>query len=314
MKRIGMVVIPGFQVIGLTAFSAFEVANKHLVEPAYELRLLSEQGGPIEMSFGGSVVTDAIGSQPFDTLLVAVGLEPPPSYPGLNALLRKALPTTRRVASICLGSFVLADAGLLNGRRATTHWRYAEQLRQGFPAVEVEADRLFVRDGPIWTSAGMSAAMDLALGMIEGDHGPELARTAARGLVLEQRRAGGRSQNSALLEIDARSDRIQAALAFARRNLRDPLAIEDLAGAACLSPRQFTRLFRAETGTTPARALEMLRIEEAKLLLEQSRLPIEEIAREVGFGDRERMRRAFLRTHGEVPSFIRAEAGPLAVF
>ncbi|WP_442680800.1 GlxA family transcriptional regulator [Sphingomonas sp. ASY06-1R] len=311
MKRIGLIVIPGFQVIGLTAFSAFEVANKRAGETLYALHVLSEHGGTVRSSFGLDVVTEPLDGATFDTLIVAAGLDVPPAVPGLATYLRAAVPVTRRLASICLGSFVLGEAGLLDGRRATTHWRYADQLGAHFPATTVEPDRLFVKDGPIWTSAGMSAAIDLAVGMIESDHGVALAREVAQSLVMEQRRSGGQPQRSALLDLDARSDRIQNALAYARTNLRQPLQIEDLAQAACLSPRQFRRLFRAETGTTPGQALDTLRIEAAKVLLDQSRLPIEEVAREAGFGNRERMRRAFLRHHGEVPQAIRAAAGPL---
>lgn len=312
MIRIGLIVVPDFQVIGFTALSGFELVNKYRQNREYDVRVLSEHGGPVRSSFGGELLTEPFGSGSFDTLLVSCGLEIPPTSTALSEFLREALPTTRRIASICLGAFLLGDAGLLDGRRATTHWAYAERFQHRFPEIQVEADRLFVNDGPIWTSAGMSTAMDLALGMIEQDFGADMARSVARGLVMDQRRSGGHSQRSALLDIDARSDRIQSALAFARRNLRRPLQVEDLAEAACLSPRQFSRLFREETGTTPARALENLRIEAAKRMLEQSRLPVEEIAREVGFGDRERMRRAFLRTHGELPRSIRSAAGPAA--
>jgi transcriptional regulator GlxA family with amidase domain len=226
--------------------------------------------------------------------------------------LQKAAKSTRRLASICLGSFALGEAGLLDGRRATTHWRYARRLQEQFPKCSIDMDKIFIADGQIWTSAGMSAAVDLAVGMIESDHGADLARTVAGGLVMHHRRAGGQSQHSALLTLDAKSDRIQTALTYAKRNLRMPLDIEDLARAACLSPRQFTRVFRSETGMSPARAVEALRLEAAKLMLEQSRLPVEDIAREAGFGNRERMRRAFIRVYGDAPQSIRAHAGPIA--
>jgi transcriptional regulator GlxA family with amidase domain len=173
-------------------------------------------------------------------------------------------------------------------------------------------DKIFISDGPIWTSAGMTAGTDLVVGMIERDHGSELARLVAKGMVMYHRRSGGQSQHSTLLDLDANEDRIQRALNYARQNLSESLAIEDLAHAACLSPRQFARLFRSETGTTPAKAVEALRVEAAKLMLEQSRLPIEVIARETGFANRERMRLAFARVHGEIPRAIRNEAGPLA--
>ena len=312
MRKIGLVLPPGFQVMCFVALSAFEIANKRAGETLYDLHVLSEGGGRLRSSFGLEVTTEAFGDDEFDTLLVAFGLEVSPTSPGLARYLQQAAKSTRRLASICLGSFTLGDAGLLDGRRATTHWRYAQQMQERFPKCTVDMDKIFIADGQIWTSAGMSAASDLAVGMIESDHGAELARLVAKGMVMHHRRAGGQSQHSALLDLDVKADRIQTALTYAKRNLRMPLEIEDLARVACLSPRQFTRVFRSETGTSPARAVEALRLEAAKLMLEQSRLPVEDIAREAGFGNRERMRRAFVRTYGQAPQSIRTTAGPLA--
>jgi transcriptional regulator GlxA family with amidase domain len=311
--KVGLVLCPGFQAVCFGAVAAFDVANKQAGQKIYDVRVLSEEGGPITSSAGIQVLTEPFEQAAFDTIIVAAGLEIPTSSPGLIRLLRAAARDTRRVASICLGSFVLGDAGLLNGRRATTHWRYAPQLQARFPACEVDADKIFIADGQIWTSAGMSAGTDLVVGMIERDLGPDSARTVARGMVMYHRRAGGQSQRSALLDLGTSEDRVQKALNYARQNLRDSLTIESLAQAACLSPRQFARLFRAETGTTPAKAVEALRLESAKLMLEQTRLPIEVVARETGFANRERMRQAFVRVHGEAPRAIRKEAGPLAM-
>ena len=259
------------------------------------------------------VITDAFDERVYDTLIVAAGLEIPMSSPGLVRLLRAAARDARRVAAICLGSFVLGDSGLLNGRRATTHWRYAQALQDRFPSCQVDREKIFIADGPIWTSAGMTAGTDLVVGMIERDHGADTARSVAKGMVMYHRRSGGQSQHSTLLDLSANEDRVQRALNYARQNLARSLTIEELAEAARLSPRQFTRLFRSATGTTPAKAVEALRVEAAKLMLQQSRLPIEVIAREVGFTNRERMRLAFSRVHGEVPRAIRNEAGPLAM-
>jgi transcriptional regulator GlxA family with amidase domain len=313
MRKVGLVLCPGFQVMCFVALSAFEVANKNAGEALYDLHVLSEGGGPLCSSFGMEVTTEAFGDDEFDTLLIAVGMEVPSTSPALASYLQQAAKSTRRLASICLGSFALGDAGLLDNRRATTHWRYARRLQERFPKCSVDMDKIFIADGQIWTSAGMSAAADLAVGMIESDHGADLARRVARGLVMHHRRAGGQSQHSALLDLDAKADRIQTALTYVKRNLRMPLEIEDLARAACLSPRQFTRVFRSETGMSPAKAVESLRLEAAKLMLEQSRLPVEHIAREAGFGNRERMRRAFVRAYGEAPQSIRVNAGPLAM-
>jgi transcriptional regulator GlxA family with amidase domain len=175
-------------------------------------------------------------------------------------------------------------------------------------------DRIFLADGQIWTSAGMTACVDLALEMVESDLGQDVARQVARSLVLFDRRTGGQSQHSALLDIAARSDRVQKTLAFARQHLDKPLSNERLAAVACLSPRQFTRVFRNETGLSPAKVVEKLRLEKAKFLLEQGRLSVEVVAREAGFGDRERMRRAFLRVFGQSPQAFRKSAGPLTAW
>ncbi|MDU1661255.1 MAG: helix-turn-helix domain-containing protein, partial [Stenotrophomonas maltophilia] len=168
--------------------------------------------------------------------------------------------------------------------------------------------RIFITDGPIWTSAGMSAGLDLALGMIENDFGAELSRAVARKLVVYHRRGGGQSQHSVLLELDARSDRIQNALTFARGNLRATLSVEELAQAAHLSTRQFSRAFREETGQSPAKAVESLRVEAARVLIEQSRCTMDEVAAETGFVDTERTRRAFLRAFGQPPQSLRRNA------
>jgi transcriptional regulator GlxA family with amidase domain len=310
--RVGLILCPDFQSVCFGAVAAFDIANKQAGEKLYDVRVLSEEGGPLASSSGMQVITERFDQGSYDTIIVAAGLEIPRSSPGLVRLLRTAARDARRVASICLGSFVLGDAGLLNGRRATTHWRYANAMQERFPACQVDKDKIFVADGHIWTSAGMTAGVDMVVGMIERDLGIERARSVATGMVMYHRRPGGQSQHSRLLELGTQEDRIQNVLSYARENLRENLTVEGLAGVACLSPRQFTRLFRAATGTTPAKAVEALRLEAAKLMLEQSRLPIEVVAREVGFANRERMRQAFVRAHGEVPRAIRNGAGPLA--
>ncbi|HEY5781575.1 MAG TPA: GlxA family transcriptional regulator [Lysobacter sp.] len=308
MLIIGFVVPSGFQIMGLAAASAFELANATTKQRLYDIRLLSEEGGLIPNSLGMSVETRGMSRQKVDTLIVSGLLRPAPSSPGLIRLLRKAAESARRTASVCTGAFILGEAGLLEGRRVTTHWVHARALQKQFPKAYVEEDRIFIIDGTIWTSAGMSAGLDLALGMIEKDFGAELARTVAQKLVVYHRRAGGQSQHSALLEMDAKSDRIQSALEYARRNLRAPLTVEELAEAAHLSPRQFSRAFRAETGQSPAKAVENLRVEAARVMIEQSRHTIDEVAAETGFVDPERMRRAFLRAFGQPPQVVRRNA------
>jgi transcriptional regulator GlxA family with amidase domain len=308
MQRIGFIVLPGFQMMSVGVLSVFEFANKEIGEAVYDLHLLSETGGSIRSSIGVSVATEPFDDTSFDTLMVGGSAVVGSLTPGVIAFLRQALGQSRRVASTCVGAFVLAEAGLLDGRRATTHWNCARELQTRFPKVKVEEDRIFIIDGPVWTSAGMTAGIDLALAMIEKDLGADLARAVARKLVVYHRRAGGQSQFSALLELEPKSDRIQSALAYAKRNLDAALTVEQLAEAAHLSPRQFSRAFRAETGQSPAKAVENLRVEAARLMMEQSRHPIDVIARQTGFVDRDRMRRAFLRAFGQPPQAIRRSA------
>src|SRR5712671_6343515 len=308
MQRIGFIVLPGFQTLSLSTLSVFELANWEMSEAVYEVHLLSETGGSVRSSIGVSVATEPFDETNFDTVMVGGSAVAGALTPGVIKFLRQALQRSRRLASTCTGAFVLAEAGLLDGRRATTHWERARELRTRFPKVKVEEDRIFIIDGPVWTSAGMTAGIDLALAMIEKDLGADVARAVAKKLVVYHRRAGGQSQFSALLELEPKSDRIQRALAFAKRNLDKPLNVRQLAEAAHLSPRQFSRAFQVETGQSPAKAIENLRVEAARLMMEQSRHPIDVIARQTGFADRDRMRRAFLRAFGQPPQVIRRNA------
>jgi transcriptional regulator GlxA family with amidase domain len=294
--------------MSFAAMSVFEVANSEFGERRYDVHFLSENGGPVQTSAGLIIETEPFDDSFFDTLIVGGSTEQSfnPSV-GLLAFLRKAPEISRRVAATCIGVFTLAEAGLLEGKRVTTHWDYARELQRRYPKVKVQEDRIFVVDGSIWTSAGMAATIDLVLAMLERDIGPDIARSVAKKTVIHHRRAGGQSQFSALLQLEPKSDRIQTALAFARRNLHTDLTIEKLAEAAHLSPRQFTRAFVAETGESPAKAVEKLRLEAARLLLEDSRHPIETIARQTGFADRERMRRAFVRVFGHPPQTMRRD-------
>lgn len=308
MHRIGYVVFPGFQVMGFAAVTAFEVANLTLGEPAYAIELLSEAGGEVKASAGFGVLTKAFDDAVYDTVMFGAGTVIEPVTPGLAAFARHTLAVSRRVAAPCTGAFILAESGLLDGRRATTHWVFARQLRERFPEVKVEEDRIFIVDGSVWTSAGMTASIDLALAMIEKDHGEDVARSVARKLVVYHRRAGGQSQFSALLELDPKSDRIQKSVNYAKAHLRNVLSVDELADAAGLSARQFSRAFRSETGQSPAKAVEHMRVEAARLMMEQGRHSMDVIAEETGFADSDRMRRAFLRTLGQPPQTIRRNA------
>lgn len=308
MKRIGLVVFPGFQILDLVAVTVFEIANNVGEEASYETEVLSEHGGLVRSSSGVAIETRRFGKTKFDTVIVMGWMTPQPSSQGLLKFLNSASKASRRTASICTGAFVLAEAGLLDGRRATTHWGFARDMKARFPGIKVQEDRIFIVDGPVWTSAGMTSCIDLCLAMVESDLGADVARDVARKMVVYHRRTGGQSQFSALLELQPKSDRMQDALAYAKKNLRKDLSVEVLAEAARLSPRQFSRAFRAETGQSPAKAVENLRVEAARLMIEEARHPVEVIARETGFSDPERMRRAFLRAFGQPPQAIKRAA------
>lgn len=308
MRRITFVIYPGYSVIALSAVSVFETVNMLAGEAPYDLRFVSESGGSVRTSSGIRLDSERFNDEPGDTLVVGGATIPGPSTPAMVEFVRAAARSYRRVAATCTGAFVLAQAGLLDGRRATTHWFHARELQKRFPTAKIDEDRIFINDGPIWTSAGMTAGIDLALALVEDDLGPEAAKSVARKLVLYHRRGGGQSQFSTLLELAPKSDRIQTALAFARENLHRPLTVPQLAEAAHLSPRQFSRAFQAETGQSPAKAIEKLRVEAARTLMEQSSHPIEVVARQTGFSDRDQMRRAFLRAFGQPPQVLRRNA------
>jgi transcriptional regulator GlxA family with amidase domain len=308
MHRIGFVIFPRANILSTAPISVFEMANATSGKDFYDVRVLSEGGGPIRTSVGITIETEALGEPDFDTLLIGAGTEIEAAGPKLLEFIEKGVAVSRRIAAPCTGAFMLAQAGILDGRRATTHWAFAQELRTRFPKVKVEEDRIFLIDGSVWTSAGMTAGIDLALAMVEQDLGSEVARAVAKKMVVYHRRAGGQSQFSMLLELEPKSDRIQNALGYARRNLKTPLSVEQLAEVANLSPRQFSRAFRAETGQSPAKAVENLRVEAARLLMEEGQLPIDTVAKETGFADRERMRRSFLRAFGQPPQAIRRAA------
>jgi len=299
------VVYPGFQVLGLAVSTVFEFANLTIGRNEYAVTLVSEHGGSVPSSMGFGIETARLKGRKFHTLIVSGDSDGAPQAAGVTQYLRNALKSTQRITATCTGAFVLAEAGLLDGRRATTHWYFARTLQRDYPNVTVEEDRIFIIDGPIWTSAGATAGIDLALALVEHDLGAETARLVAKKLVVYHRRAGGQSQFSALLELDPKSDRVQTALSYAKSNLTARLSVEDLAEVAHLSPRQFSRVFQQETGQSPARAVENLRLEAARLMMEGGRHPIDVIARETGFGDRERMRRSFLRAFGQSPQAMR---------
>jgi len=311
MHRIGYVLSDGFQVMALATQSAFEYANLVAKEDFYVVENYSESGGEVRSSLGMPVGTRALSPRSAAQTWIVAGVNDPVSSPAPAAVLRflrRAGTQARRIAAICTGGFVLAQAGLLDGRRATTHWAFAQELRKRYPGIDVEEDRIYVIDGSVWTSAGMTAGLDLALAMVEKDLGAEVARSVAHKLVMHQRRSGGQTQHSEMLELSPKSDRVQDALNYARQNLGRSLSVEELADAVNLSPRQFSRVFTTETGTSPAKAIEGLRLEAARLMIEHGRHPLEIIARETGFRDRRHMREAFVRGFGVPPQAVRRDA------
>lgn len=311
MHRVGFLLMDGFQVMALAAQSVFEYANMVVGQPFYRIDNFSMDGGQTGSSLGMRVDTRAASLRSAVDTWVVAGVADPLADPTPEAMLRfirKAAPRARRVASICTGAFVLAESQLLDGRRATTHWAYAREMQRRHPGIHVEDDRIYIVDGPIWTSAGMTAGLDLTLAMVEKDLGAEIARSVAHKLVMHQRRSGGQSQHSELLDLAPKSDRIQRALDYARKHLHRALTVEDLAEAVHLSPRQFSRVFSAETGQSPAKAIEGLRLEAARLMIEQSRHSFDVVAKETGFRDRRHLREAFMRGFGLPPQAVRREA------
>lgn len=310
MHRVGYLMTEGFQIMSLATQAVFEFANIVTGEAVYRIQNFSTQGGSVRSSLGMHIDTLPLGAPGLADTWMVTGTLTPLTAPdeAVLASVRGFVEGARRTAGLCTGTFVLAHAGVLDGRRATTHWAYARKLREMYPQVEVEEDRIFIVDGSVWTSAGMTAALDMALGMVEKDLGAEVARSVAHKLVMHQRRSGGQSQHSELLALSPRSDRIQAALDYARKHLSRSLSVEELAGVVHLSPRQFTRVFTAETGQSPAKAVESLRLEAARLMIEQSRHSLDVVARETGFRDRRHMREVFIRGFGVPPQAVRRDA------
>jgi transcriptional regulator GlxA family with amidase domain len=309
MRRVvALVVHPGFQLLDVAGpTAAFEIAERFR-PGSYALRLLAPGGGPMESSSGVTLSTRPLRSGSFDTVIVSGGeiVRSPAAAEKIVRWLKRA--SARRVTSVCSGAFLLAEAGRLDGRRATTHWDSTEHFRRRYPRVTLDPDRIFVRDGEIWTSAGITAGIDLALALVEDDLGPEIARHTAQQLVVHQRRPGGQSQFSRVVEAGGRTGRFMELIEWMRAHLSESLTVDRLADRAAMSPRHFARAFTAETGTTPAKAVERFRLETARSAVERSEASFEQIAESAGFGDTGRMRRAFLRTFGLPPQAVRRAA------
>jgi transcriptional regulator GlxA family with amidase domain len=312
MIRVACLLYEGFLLLDATGpLTAFEVAND-LGPPGYAVEILAAADGLVASSLGVSLAAaDFRRSSGCDILLVpgGAGGRRRENYADLLDFIREIAADGRRVASVCSGAFLLADAGLLDGRRAATHWSYAAELARRYPNVEVDAASLFLCEGNIWTSAGITAGIDLALALIEADYGADLAHRTAQSLVVPFRRSGAQTQHSALLDLMAPGHRFSEVLAWARGHLAEPLDVERLADRASLSVRQFTRAFTASIGVSPAKAIERLRLESARADIETNEHSMARIARDNGFENPERMRCAFIRAFGEPPQSIRRRAG-----
>jgi transcriptional regulator GlxA family with amidase domain len=308
---IGVLIFPNFQILDAAGpISVFEIAAR-LAGAAPSIKTLAITPGPVRSSSGVEFFARGIKpSAAISTLIVAggEGVREATQCARTLAFVRAMVKRGVRVASVCSGAYILAEAGLLDGRRATTHWRRTRHFLSTYPKVKLEPDQIFVRDGDIWSSAGISAGIDLALALVAEDYGDEIAQETARQLVLYHRRSGGQSQFSSLLELKAPSGRFAPLLAWAREHLEAPLTVEDLAEQAGMSSRHFARAFIAETGTTPSKAVERLRIEVARQRVQSSSEAIELVAQSTGFRDPERMRRAFIRAFGQPPQSLRRAA------
>jgi transcriptional regulator GlxA family with amidase domain len=311
MAMIGVLVFPDFQLLDAAGpISVFEIAARYSrAEPA--IRVMAARPGPVRSSSGVEMLARKFGPPGALTTLIIAGGDGVEAAAHNKCTIRFVQAVASRgirVASVCSGTFILAEAGLLDGRRATTHWQRTRQFLATYPQVKLEPDRIFVRDGNIWSSAGITAGVDLALAIVAEDYGDEIVHKTARQLVLYHRRSGGQSQFSSLLELKAPTGRFGPLLTWAREHLDAPLTVDDLAERAGMSARHFTRAFIAETGATPSKAIERLRIEVARARVQSSSEAIERVAEITGFRDPERMRRAFIRAFGQPPQALRRAA------
>ncbi|MGB6488719.1 MAG: GlxA family transcriptional regulator [Steroidobacteraceae bacterium] len=309
-RRIAFLVFPRFQILDATGpLAAFEIAERYR-PGTYTLRTIATAPGAVASSSGACLQASSLGpAKAVDTLIVAGG-EGSREAAVCSRTLRFVLDCarrSRRVASVCSGTYVLAAAGLLDGRSATTHWSVTADFSRRFPQVRLDADRIYVRDGKIWSSAGITAGIDLALALIGEDLGEDIARRTAQQLVVYHRRPGGQSQFSPLLQMERAEGRFGKLWDHVRTHLRDRLSIDELARVSCMSPRNFSRAFKEEVGIAPAKAVERLRVDTARADLESGNPTIQQVAAACGFGNPERMRRSFLRVLGAPPSALRRQ-------
>jgi transcriptional regulator GlxA family with amidase domain len=317
------VLFDGVQSLDLTGPIEVFTGAGHATGKPYGIRTATLDGAPVRTSSGLTLTPDttlagfaeclAAGQGARSTLLVPGGEGTREADPRLVAWLRAYAPLAGRLVSVCTGAFLLAGAGLLDGRRAATHWNYSERLARTHPRIDVDEDSIYVRDGHISTSAGVTSGIDLALALVEEDHGREAALTVARHLVVFLRRPGNQAQFSAQLSAQtAVREPLRDVQQYISEHPDADLCVESLAARARLSPRHFARAFRAETGSTPGRYVERVRIEHARRLLEDSSDGVEGISRACGYGTPEAMRRAFVKTLGTAPAEYRRRFRPLS--
>ena len=311
---IGILIFTGFQLLDAAGpIAVFEIAGRQVPVPP-EICVMAITPGPVRSSSGAEMVAAAVPPEALISTLVVAGGDGVEAVAGCQttlSLLRDLGARGARVASVCSGAYLLAEAGLLDGRRATTHWCRTQDFIARYPKVKLQPDRIFTRDGNIWTSAGITAGIDLALAIIAEDHPDPVAHETARQLVLYNRRSGGQSQFSNLLELNTQNGRFGLLLSWVREHLQQLLTVEMLAERAGMSSRHFVRAFTAETGMTPSKAVERLRVEVARERIQFSSEPIEQVAQTIGFRDPERMRRAFIRAFGQPPQSVRRVARTL---
>ena len=315
IRTIEVLTFPAVQLLDVTGpLQVFASANDHVTRaggaPPYRLGAVAQDGGGVTATAGVWLAAGPLSlrGEALDTLIIAggPGVEAAAANPALVDWLRRRATQARRVASVCTGAFLLAAAGLLDGRRATTHWKDCARLAQRFPAVRVEPDPIFVCDGSVWTSAGVTAGIDLALALVEEDLGRSVALAVARFLVVFLKRPGGQAQFSAAQALQAADDKFGALHDWINGHLGDELSLSVLAEQAGMSERSFSRHYAEATRQTPARAIERLRVEAARRLLSESRLPVKRVAQRCGFGAEETMRRGFLRLLAVTPQDYRA--------
>ncbi|MER6419996.1 GlxA family transcriptional regulator [Streptomyces sp. NPDC001137] len=314
-RTVLLVLFDGVQSLDVTGpLEVFAGAELH-TPGTYRIRTASLDGAPVRTSSGLTLVPDhalADAAAPH-TLLVpgGQGTRRPVRDVRLTDWLRTHGPRAERLVSVCTGAILLAEAGLLDGRRVTTHWAYCDKLARDHPSVEVDPDPIYVRDGHVFTSAGVTSGIDLALALVEADLGREAALAIARHLVVFLRRPGNQAQFSAQLAAQtARREPLREVQQWITEHPAGDLDVESLAARAALSPRHFARAFQAETGMTPGRYVDRVRLEHARRLLEDTADGIEEISRASGYGTPEAMRRAFVRTLGTAPAEYRRRFRP----